>query len=78
MHDDLGVERVDERDAAGAIARVDAMELGPTEPATRRVDVEARDLADLAIGLEHLGDARAELAAHARDQQSHPLNPVRA
>ena len=33
---------------------------------------------DLAVGLEQLGDPGAELATHARDQQSHPLNPVRA
>ncbi len=78
MHHDIGIERADERHAAGAVTRVDAMELGAPQPAARGIDVEPCDLGDLAVRLEQLGDAGAELAAHARDQQSHPLNPVRA
>ena len=49
MHDDVGIERPDERDAAGAITRVDAMEFGAPQPSARRIDVEPGDLADVAV-----------------------------
>ena len=78
MDDDVGIERPDERDRPCAIAWVDPMEFRPAQAPAGRVDVQSDDLGDVPVDLEQLRDASAELAAHAGDQESHPLNPVRA
>ena len=61
-------EVLDELGEPVTVAGVDAVEHGAAQAAARRHEVDADHLAGPRPLLDQLRDARAELAAHARDQ----------
>ena len=72
VRDDGRREVLDELGEPIAITGIDAVELGAAQPAARRDEVDADDLAGPRALLDQLRDARAELAAHPGDQ--HPFH----
>ena len=60
-----------------AVARVDPAELAAAQPAARRHEVDADDLAHLGALLEQLRDPGAELAAHPGDEHPHQVGAPR-
>ena len=60
----MRVEAADQGEDAIVVVRRREVELGALQPATRRVGVDAEQLADPRLAFEVNGDPRPEVAAH--------------